>query len=666
MGHHARRRWLHNGAHLKVRSALGAGNALVGVAIGHKDERRSGKKPRLEKYEKIGNIAAVVKVDRRGRLLDRSKLNDLQARQAQAGSGDPNVVVSTVIHVMLENGSTVGTFTVSTLPATVSNSDLGRVTIPAENDSPVTISTTSPKNPPLPAPTPKPAPSGPNTSVPTTDASTKSTPDDPTISPTANPTPSIPITSTTSSKLTQSTTNTPSSSSTSTSDPNQAPPAVSSPTASASSSRPTSTSAAKDVPLPTFIALPIPANSTSAAPIPPAARIGILPSSEPVSQGLLPSTDSSTATSTFSSYLPSASASFTPASSTSLSSPSSLSISRSTASASSSTTTIVSPTYAGGFGGGGGGGGGGYGDATATLPGDIPTLAGGDSADVSNSSVVPASKVVGGVVGGVAGVVLLVVVALLLLRTRKRKGSHSRELTAEDHGTAAMLHTGVAGAMTERSVSTTAGGSALGAAALFSKWRNSQQSTRTLEPPQPSSERGFQKVSGRKITSVLESGGDGYDDPFGAAGENLYYETATTTPVFREAGSPTTITPIVSPFSSGFQPRPSSSRNGTSRSAGLIGQPLHAPPLCRPTSQESDSSAHVVLRPSPARTPLTSSADVTTTTTLATSGSIALHPPPHESLPRLPIHRRVSGQDAIGRSMASSDGSRASRFTEGI
>ncbi|OJD13372.1 hypothetical protein AJ78_06161 [Emergomyces pasteurianus Ep9510] len=659
MGRHGRSHWRHNGARLKIRSALGAGNALVGAAIGHKDERRSGRKPRLEPYENIDeNIAAVVKVDERGHFLDGSNLNDLRARQPQQGPGAPNVVVSTVIHVVLENGSTAGKFTVSTLPATVSNSGLGRVTIPAENDSQIAVSTTPPNNPPLPAPAPTLVPSGPS-------------PGDSTANPPANPTSPIPNSSATSSGPPQSTTDMATSSSAPAPEPSNVPPPASSPKASPPST--SSTSASEQATLPTFIVLPIPTNSTSATSIPPVARIGILPSSEPVSQRLLPSTDSgpTTSTSTFLSSLPSSSALLAPVSSTSIFSHSSLSSPSSTASASSSTTTgstsVIRPSYTGGFGGGGvgGGSGSGYGDATATGPGGIPTFAGGDPADDSDSSVVPASKVVGGVVGGVAGVVLLLAVALLLLRTRKRKGDHSRELTSEDQGTAAMLHTGFAGAMTERSASTTTRGSALGAAALFSKWRNSQQSTRTLEPP-PSSERGFQKVSGRKITSVLESGGDGYDDPFGATGEKLYYETTAAASTVGETGSPTTITPIVPPFSSGFQPRPSISRNGTSRSAGLIAQPLHAPPLGRPPSQESDSSAHVVFRPSPARTPLTSSADVTTASALATSGSIALHPPPHESLPRLPVHRRISGQDAIGRSMASSDGSRASRFTEGI
>ncbi|PGH35505.1 hypothetical protein GX50_01607 [[Emmonsia] crescens] len=668
MGHHGRRHWRHNGAHLKVRSALGAGNALVGAAIGHKDERGD-REPMLEPYENIDeNMAAVVKVDERGRFLDGSNLKDLRARQAQEGSGNPTVVVATVIHVVLENGSTVGKFTVPTLPATVSNSDIGRVTIPAETDSSIVAPTSPPNSSPVPVPAPAPAPSGPNASIP---GNPPGAPPEPTFS---DPTSSIPDSSTPSSELPQSTTAMSSSSSATASGPSNVPPPASSTASSPSSSTSTSTSststsAFENVTRPTFIVLPIASNSNSVASTPAAAPIGLLPS-KPAPQEL-PSTDSGYTTSTFSASLPLSSALLASTSSTTLSSPSSLSATSSTASASSSNTisskSVLSPTYVGGFGGGrgGGGGGGGSGDPTGTGPGGLPTFAGDSPADNSDASPVPTGKVVGGVVGGVAGIVLLIVVALLLLRTRKRKGDPSRGLTAEDPGTVAILHTGVAGAMTERSASTATGGSALGTTALFSKWRNSHQSTRTLEPP-PSSERGFQRVSGRKITSVLESGGDGYDDPFGPTGEKLYYETTSAAAAGKEMGSPTTFAPIIPPSSSSFQPRPTISRNETSRSAGPIAQPLPAPPLGRPPSQESDSSAHVVIRPSPARTPLTSSADITTTTTLATSGSIALHPPPHESLPRLPIHRRISGQDAIGRSMASSDGSRASRFTEGI
>ncbi|KKZ65984.1 hypothetical protein EMCG_08278 [[Emmonsia] crescens] len=670
MGHHGRRHWRHNGAHLKVRSALGAGNALVGAAIGHKDERGN-REPMLEPYENIDeNMAAVVKVDERGRFLDGSNPKDLRARQAQEGSGDPTVVVATVIHVVLKNGSTVGKFTVPTLPATISNSDIGRVTIPAETDSPIVVPTSPPNSSPVPVPAPAPAPSGPNASVP---GNPSGAPPEPTF---GDPTSSIPDSSTPSSELPQSTTAMSSSSSATASGPSNVPPpagsTASSPSSSTSTSTSptstpsTSTSAFENVTRPTFIVLPIASNSTSVASTPAAAPIGLLPS-KPAPQ-VLPSTDSGSTTSTISASFPLSSALLASTSSTTFSSPLSLSATSSTASASSSNTrsskSVLSPTYLGGFGGGrGGGGGGGSGDPTGTGPGGLPTFAGGSPADNSDASSVPTGKVVGGVVGGVAGIVLLIVVALLLLRTRKRKGDPSRR---EDPGTVAILHTGVVGAMTERSASTATGGSALGATALFSKWRNSHQSTRTLEPP-PSSERGFQRVSGRKIPSVLESGGDGYDDPFGPTGEKLYYETTSAAAAAgKEMGSPTTFAPIIPPSSSSFQPRPTISRNVKSRGAEPIAQPLPAPPLGRPPSQESDSSAHVVIRPSPARTPLTSSADITTTTTLATSGSIALHPPPLESLPRLPIHRRISGQDAIGRSMASSDGSRASRFTEGI
>ncbi|EGE86180.1 hypothetical protein BDDG_09125 [Blastomyces dermatitidis ATCC 18188] len=658
MGHHGRRRWRHNGAHLKVRSALGAGNALVGAAVGHKDGPRGDREATLEPYENIDEItAAVVKVDERGRFLGRSNLNDLRARQAQGGSGNADVVVSTVIHVVLENGSTVGKFTVPTLPATISNSDLGQVTILAETNSPSVVPTAPPNNAPI-GPTPSPATSEPNSSVPGNGATPQPTPSDPPVNSPTDPTSSIPDSSTPSSDLPTSTTDMSLSGSTST--------FTSSPVAdfpAPSPSSVSSTSITENVRRPTFIVLPISTSTTSSVSIPPGAHIGLLPSES--SQPLLPSTTSSFSD-TFLPILPSSSALLVSTSSTYPS----LSITSSTASTSSSSaasskSALKTTTYAGGFGGGReGGGGGGGGDPTATTsPGGMPTFAGGSPADASSSSNVPTSKVVGGVVGGVAGIVLLIAVALLLLRNWKRKTDPSGGLTAEDQGTAAILHTGVEGLMSERSVS---GGSTLGAAALFSKWRNSHQSTRSFEPP-PSSERGFQKVSGRKITSVLESGGDGYDDPFGVNGEKLYYETTSAAgAVAKETGSRTTSSHFIPPSSSSFQPRPTLSRIRISRSASPIAQALHTPPLGRPPSQESDSSAHVVFRPSPARTPLTSSADVTTTTTLSAPGSIALHPPPHQSLPRLPVHRRVSVQDAIGRSIASSDGSRTSRFTEAI
>ncbi|EER42160.1 conserved hypothetical protein [Histoplasma capsulatum var. duboisii H88] len=641
MGHHGKRHWRHNGAHLKVRSALGAGNALVGAAIGHEDKRGGDTEPNLNPLENIDeNTAAMVTVDEQGRFREGSNLKYLLARQAQESPRDPNMVVST---------------TVSTLPATVSNSELRPVTSLAETDSQSVVPSAPPNNSsvlsPVSGPVTASAPSSTNITAPENEPGTPSQP------PEGDPTSPMSDSSVTFSNLPTSTVDMTSSSSASASSP-----------AASSPSSTSSTSTAEHVTRPPFILLPISTHSASSVSTPPVIPVERLPAE--TTPHLLPITTSSPFSTPLSS-LPLSSIFLASTSSTSLS-PSSSSIPSSTTITSSSamisSKSALMPTFASDFGGrGGGGGGGGNGDSTATGRSGTHTFVGDSPADTSGSPPDSTRKVVGGVVGGVASIVLLITVVLLLLRNRKRKTDYSHDLASGDRGIAAILHSGLPGVMSERSASTATGGSALGATTLFSKWRNSHQSTRTLEPP-PSSERGFHKVSGRKITSVLESGGDGYDDPFGAAGERLYSETASADAgaANKKTGSLTTIAPILPQSSPTFQSRPAISHNKMSRRAGPIAQPLTSPPFGRPPSQEGDSSPRVVLRASPARTPLTSSADITTSTTMASAGSIALHPPPHESLPRLPIHQRVSGQDAIGRSMASSDGSRASRFTEGI
>lgn len=110
--------------------------------------------------------------------------------------------------------------------------------------------------------------------------------------------------------------------------------------------------------------------------------------------------------------------------------------------------------------------------------------------------------------GSVAGLAMLGLLVLLALKYKKRQGdksifggslsgSHTKGLITGGGGS------GSGGAMTER-----AGPFAVAAAlaGLTAK--------RSSPPPEPSTgERGFYRVSGKKLPSVLHNGGDGYSDP---------------------------------------------------------------------------------------------------------------------------------------------------------
>ncbi|KAI5461333.1 hypothetical protein BGZ63DRAFT_424229 [Mariannaea sp. PMI_226] len=115
-------------------------------------------------------------------------------------------------------------------------------------------------------------------------------------------------------------------------------------------------------------------------------------------------------------------------------------------------------------------------------------------------------QVIGGVVGSIAGIAMLAVLVLLALKYKKRQSD--RTLLGDDSAgtrTRALITggNGSGGAMTERS-----GPFGVAAAALAG-----MSPKRSSKAPEPVGERGFYRVSGKKLPSVLRSGGDGYTDP---------------------------------------------------------------------------------------------------------------------------------------------------------
>ncbi|KAF9881233.1 hypothetical protein CkaCkLH20_01383 [Colletotrichum karsti] len=271
-----------------------------------------------------------------------------------------------------------------------------------------------------------------------------------------------------------------------------------------------------------------------------------------------------------------------------------------------STSTGFPETTAGGDGSDGGVGGvGGGGSASPTSTSTSNNTSSDDSAPSTGT-------VVGSVVGSIAGVAFLVLLAFLALRWKKGSGGRLRLSEASGLGNRGILNGSGAPdggsnrpGMAQRAL--TFGPAVMAGAAAAAK-----PSSRRASEPSETGERGFVRVAGRKLPSVLQAGGDGYTDPREAAGgatanddESVYYRDSQ---VFFDSGA------------------------GQTRLA--LGSPM------RPVS------GVVTMQPGPARTPVTESAPFPPPPPPPDSNLSPLQPPP---------------RDPIGRTLNSQDGSRGSR-----
>jgi hypothetical protein len=246
------------------------------------------------------------------------------------------------------------------------------------------------------------------------------------------------------------------------------------------------------------------------------------------------------------------------------------------------------------------------------------TTAGAGSSGPSNVDLSPQQKqVIGGVVGSVAGVAIFALLVMMLLRYKRKGGmswlsgghgsSGTRSITSGPSGSTGG---GSSAAMAEGSASA---GVAAALASLVGKRRAPEAVA------SGSGERGFYRVSGRKLPSVLTAGGDGYTDPRDSvrSGDSDYYRG-----------------------SQAFEPS-----NGMSTRLAL-GSPM------RPVSGVP------VIRPGPGRTPMASQNPF----------ADPPHPPPSSPLPSPPAPRTPPTADPLGRSLTGQTDSRASssRFQEGL
>lgn len=124
-------------------------------------------------------------------------------------------------------------------------------------------------------------------------------------------------------------------------------------------------------------------------------------------------------------------------------------------------------------------------------------------------------QIVGGVVGGVAGAAIFALVIMLLLRYKRKRDAQAL-INADQSsasGSRALPGTDGSGGGSDMSERNAGSAAVLGALASLTGKRSQQASAGAAAPPPPTGERGFYRVSGRKLPSVLTSGGDGYTDP---------------------------------------------------------------------------------------------------------------------------------------------------------
>lgn len=254
------------------------------------------------------------------------------------------------------------------------------------------------------------------------------------------------------------------------------------------------------------------------------------------------------------------------------------------------------------------------------------------------------TKIVGGVVGGIAGLVLLVVAVIWLIYRRRQLIQRTPGPLPSNYNNRPPEMSEIGSEAALRSVETASRRSsrdplffAAGLAPIFKKrWRHSDQTTITGSTADTvTSERGFQKISGRKIPSVLQSGGDGYgsgmeDSSHGATAFSISHPSSPS----GQSRSPSYQSPPTGPF----------------------GAPLDV----NYTREhiESDRIA-AVRRPSAASPHLASSFPIAGPHQADSSGAVG-----QQAVGLSSIHPRRP--DALGRSHPSFDGSRGSRFTESL
>ena len=242
----------------------------------------------------------------------------------------------------------------------------------------------------------------------------------------------------------------------------------------------------------------------------------------------------------------------------------------------------------------------------------------------SDDSPPPTPVVVGSVFGSLAGITLIGVLILFILRWKRRKqGSlqlgSGRDLSTPD------LHPSSDPNSPAGPMSMVRRASSFVVPAALASLTGASRRPAPPPPSSPGSDRGFVRVSGRKLPSVLTSGGNGYEDPF--ADPHL-----SDTSFYRD--------------SRGFYGGTGTGGVGPMSPVSPI-SPMSPSPLGPPPSSPFRDAGAAGSR-----------------------GSGGSHQPPrtptYSIMPKISAPPVLVRPDALGRSHPSRDGSRNSRFTEEV
>ncbi|EXJ94973.1 hypothetical protein A1O1_00091 [Capronia coronata CBS 617.96] len=321
---------------------------------------------------------------------------------------------------------------------------------------------------------------------------------------------------------------------------------------------------------------------------------------------------------------------------------------------------------------------------SAATSGSVSGSGSGSGSGGGSPGLTPTQQqVVGGVVGGVAGVAVVLIILLVVLRWYRRRLKARGELPEQRAARELTGNGGNAYPMSQRSSTVPIAAAVTNSLKRLRPHSNQNFGTTATGMAEPSirnSERGFQRIAGRKIPPVLSSGGDPYGGNYGA-----FEKDATAGPsdplnnnerglsgasFYRDSdgvyGGKGTHSPT-------FPPSPITAATGGYRGEadmyGGIGSSTRDFAQPRDMSDHNASSLSLttpsrpegfaVMRPSPARTPVTLSP-------AASSIRLPIQQPPTmaEDVPPLPNGGLMPGpmqRDGLGRSLASQDGSRVSR-----
>ena len=274
--------------------------------------------------------------------------------------------------------------------------------------------------------------------------------------------------------------------------------------------------------------------------------------------------------------------------------------------------------------------------------GAAPTATGADASSPSTTETGAASPgispttqtAIGGAFGGLAAIALVCAVILFLIRRRKSR-LRALPLQLSDSATRDAPGTSQSGAgMVENSV--------VPWGSRFKKFRPYSTQTTTTTDTSPS-EKGFQKISGRKIESVLISHGDGYGGrgpgDGNMSGNSFYRDSMGTT--FGGPGS----------VNSSMFVGPASKRESEYHELPATG------PSRGPSGRHNPDNEIITVRPGPARTPVHSPGGPYNMSGYTT-------PPAAPATPRDSPSSYLRRPDPVGRSHASADYSRGSKFSE--